>query len=151
MQLENTTKQSESLEAQLKEAEQKKREAENKQATLARVLDEACRSLPDFDMQAEEEPKQRIVKLKYYAQQYRIQIEKMKAEHEAQISELQPRLIPKNPPEVREQHRRDIQASAMNISDLLSSASKLLDESVEAWENFQDNLEIEKLQETIKQ
>jgi len=67
MQLENTTKQSESLEAQLKEAEQKKREIENKQATLARMLDEACRSLPNFDMQAEEEPEQRIVKLKYYA------------------------------------------------------------------------------------
>ena len=49
-------KQSESLAAQLEEVEQKKREAESKQAALARVLDEACRSLPDFDMQAEEEP-----------------------------------------------------------------------------------------------
>ena len=68
MQLENTMKQSESLIAQLKEAKQTKRETENKQATLARVLDEACRSLPEFDMQAEEEPKQRIVKMKYYAQ-----------------------------------------------------------------------------------
>ena len=53
MQLENATMQSESLVEQLEEAEQKKREAESKQATLARVLDEACRSLPDFDMQAE--------------------------------------------------------------------------------------------------
>ena len=68
MQLENTMKQSESFEAQLKEAEQKKRETKNKQATLARVLDEACRSLLDFDMQAEEEPEQRIVKMKNYAQ-----------------------------------------------------------------------------------
>ena len=50
MQLENTMKQSESLVAQLEEAEQKKREAENKRATLARVLDEACQSLPEFDM-----------------------------------------------------------------------------------------------------
>ena len=79
MQLENTMKQSEILEAQLKEAEQKKRETENKQDTLARVLDEACRSLHDFDMQAEEELEQRIVKLKDYAQQSRSQIEKMKA------------------------------------------------------------------------
>ena len=68
MKLENSTKQSESLAVQLEEAEQKEREAENKQATLVRVLDEACRSLPDFDMQAEEEPEQRIVKLKDYAQ-----------------------------------------------------------------------------------
>ena len=68
MQLENTMKQSESLEAQLKEAGQKKRETENKQATLARVLDDACRSLLDFDIQAEEEPEQRIAKLKDYAQ-----------------------------------------------------------------------------------
>ena len=50
MQLENATKQSESLAAQLDEVEQKKREAEIKQATLARVLDEACRILLDFDM-----------------------------------------------------------------------------------------------------
>ena len=50
MQLENTTKQSESLAVQLEEAKQKKREAENKWATLARVLDEACRSLPNFNM-----------------------------------------------------------------------------------------------------
>ena len=61
-------KQSESLAAQLEEAEQKKREAERKQDTLARVLDEACRSLPEFDMQDEEELDQKIVKFKYYAQ-----------------------------------------------------------------------------------
>ena len=88
MQLEKTTKQSESLAAQLKEAEQKKREAESKQNALARALDEACRSLPDFDMQAEEELEQIIVKLKDYAQQSRRQIEKMKEQHEAQIAKL---------------------------------------------------------------
>ena len=102
MQLENATKQSESLTVQLEETEQKKREAENKRATLARVLYEACRSLPNFDMQAEEEPEQSIVKLKDYAQQSRSQIEKLKTEHEAQITELQLRIIPESPPEVRE-------------------------------------------------
>ena len=56
----------------------------------------------------------------------------VKVEHEAHIMELQLRIIPKSPPEVREQHRRDIQASATKISDLVSSAAKLLDESVEA-------------------
>ena len=69
----------------------------------------------------------------------------MKAEHEAQIVELQLRLIPESPPEVREQCLRDIQASATKISDLVSSASKLLDESVEAWENLQDNPEFKNL------
>ena len=64
--LENTMKQSESLVVQLKEVEQRKRDAERKQATLVRVLDEACRSLPDFDVQLEEEPDQRITKLKDY-------------------------------------------------------------------------------------
>ena len=39
----------------------------------------------------------------------------------------------------------------MKISGLVSSASKLLDKSVEAWENLQDSPEVEKLQETIKQ
>ena len=33
----------------------------------------------------------------------------------------------------------------------MSNASKLLDESVEAWVNLQDNPEVKKLQETIKQ
>ena len=75
----------------------------------------------------------------------------MKAEHEAQIAELQLRIILESPPEVREQRRRDIHASATKISDLVSSASKLLDESFKAWANLQDNLEVEKLQETIKQ
>ena len=68
MQLESTMKQSESLAAQLEEVKHKKREAKSKQATIARALDEACRSLPDFDVQAEEELEQRIVKLKDYAQ-----------------------------------------------------------------------------------
>ena len=86
----------------MKEAEQKKREAENKQDTLVQVLDEACRSLPNFDMQAEEEPEQRIVKLKDYAQQSRSEIEKIKAEHEAHIVELQLRITPESPPEVTE-------------------------------------------------
>ena len=62
------------------------------------VLEEACRSLPDFDMQAEEEPEQRIVKLKDYAQQSRSLLEKMKVEHEAQITELQLHIIPESPP-----------------------------------------------------
>ena len=102
-------------------------------------------------MQAEEELEQRIVKMKDYAQQSRSQIEKMKAEHEAHITELQLHLIPESPPEVREQRRRDIQASATKILDLVTSASKLLDKSIEAWANLQDNPEVEKLQETIKQ
>ena len=53
-------------------------------------------------MQAEEEPEQRLAKLKDYAQQSRILIENMKAEHEAQIAELQLRIIPESLPEVRE-------------------------------------------------
>ena len=97
-----------------------------------RVLDEACRSLPDFDMQAEEELDRKIVKLKDYAQQSRSQIEMMKAEHEAQIADLQLCISLGSPPEVKEQRRRDIQASAAKISDLASSAAKLLDESIEA-------------------
>ena len=69
----------------------------------------------------------------------------MKVEHEAQIAELQLRISHESPPEVREQHRRDIQASATKISDLVSSAAKLLDKSVEAWVNLQDNPEVQKL------
>ena len=71
-------------------------------------------------------------------------MEKMKVDDEAYIAELQLRLILESPPEVREQRLRDIQASAMKIEDLVSSASKLLDESVEAWENLQDNPEVHK-------
>ena len=54
--LENTRKQNDSLVAQLEEVEQRKSEAECNQVTLVRVLEEACRSLPDFDIQNEEEP-----------------------------------------------------------------------------------------------
>ena len=59
-------------------------------------------------MQAEEEPEQRIIKLKDYAQQSQSLIEKLKVEHEAQIAELQLRIILEIPPEVREQRRRYI-------------------------------------------
>ena len=99
-------------------------------------MDEACRSLPDFDIQAEEELEKTIVKLKDYVHQSRSQMEKMEAEHAAQIAELQLCITPESPPEVKEQRRRDIQASATKISDLVSSATKLLDESVEAWEKL---------------
>ena len=75
----------------------------------------------------------------------------MKVEHEAQIVELQLRIIPDIPPNIREQRRRYIQASATKISDLASSTEKLLEESVEAWTTLQENPEVEKLQETIKQ
>ena len=95
-------KQSKILAAQLEEAEQRKRDAERKQVTMVQVLDEACRSLPDFNMQAEEEPEQRIAKLKDYAQQSHSEIEKLKVEHEAQIVELQLHIIPESPLEVRE-------------------------------------------------
>ena len=83
-------------------------------------------------MQAEEELDQKIVKLKDYAQQSRSEIEKLKAEHEAQIVELQLCITPESPPEVREQRRRDIQASAAKISDLTSRATKLLEETIDA-------------------
>ena len=54
-------------------------------------------------MQAEKELERKIVKLKDYAQQSQSQIEKMKAEHEDQIVELQLRIAPESPPEVKEQ------------------------------------------------
>ena len=50
MQLENAISQQQGFATQLEAAEQKKRDAERKQITLVRVLDEACRSLPDFDI-----------------------------------------------------------------------------------------------------
>ena len=93
-------------------------------------------------MQLVEEPEQRLVRLKEYAQQSRSEIEKLKAEHEAQISELQLRLTPESPLEVREQRRADIQASAAKISDTVSNAAKLLEDSVEAWTTLQEHLEI---------
>ena len=51
----------------MEEAEHRESDAEHKQVTLARVLEEACSSLPDFDIQNEEEPEKRIAKLKDYA------------------------------------------------------------------------------------
>jgi len=79
-----------------------------------------------------EEPEQILVRLKEYAQQSRSEIEKLKAEHEAQISELQLRINSNIPPEVKEQCQADIQASAAKISDIVSIAAKLLEDSVEA-------------------
>ena len=80
-----------------------------------------------------EEPEQRLVRLKDYAQQSRSEIEKLKEEHEAHISELQLRITPESPLEVREQRRVEIQASAAKILDTMSSAAKLLEDNVEAW------------------
>ena len=114
-------------------------------------MDETCHSLPDFDVQRVEEPEQRLVRLKDYAQQYRSEIEKLKAEHEAQIAKLQLCVTPKSPREVREKRRADIQASAAKISDTASSIAKLLEDSVEAWTTLQEHPEIGQLQQTIKQ
>ena len=79
IQLENTMTHSKNLTVQLEEAEQRKRDAERKQVTLAWVLDEACRSLLDFEIQAKEEPEQIIAELKDYAQQSSSEIEKLNA------------------------------------------------------------------------
>ena len=98
-----------------------------------------------------EKPEQRLVRLKDYAQQSHSEIEKLKADHEAQIVELQLRITPEIPPEVREQCRADIQASATKISDIVSSAAKLLEDSVEAWTTLQEHPEIGQLQEIIRQ
>ena len=68
IQLEDMMKQNQNLAARLVEVAQKKKEAEHKRATLAQALDEACRSLLDFDIQDEEELEQRITKLRDYAQ-----------------------------------------------------------------------------------
>ena len=114
-------------------------------------MDEACQSLPDFDVQLVEEPEQRLVRMKDYAQQSCSEIERLKVEHEAQISELQLRITPESPPEVREQRRADIQASTAKISDIVSSAAKLLEDSVEAWTTLQEHPEVGQLQETIRQ
>ena len=65
--------------------------------------------------------------------------------------ELQLRITPESPPEIREQRRADIQASAAKISDTASSAAKLLEDSVEAWTTLQEHPEIGQLQEIIRQ
>ena len=101
--MDDIRKQNDGLAAQLEAAEQRKRDAERKQIMLVRVLDETCRSLPEFDVQLAEEPQKRLARLKDYAQQSRSEIEKLKAEHDAQIAELQLRIKPEIPPEVREQ------------------------------------------------
>ena len=79
-----------------------------------------------------EELEQILVTLKDYAQQSCSEIEKLKANHEAQIVDLQLRLTPESPPEVREQRRANIQASAAKILDIVGSTAKLLEDSVEA-------------------
>ena len=56
----------------------------------------------------------------------------LKAAHETQIAELQLRIPPDTPPEVKEQRRADIQASVAKILDIVGSAAKLLRDSVEA-------------------
>ena len=70
--------------------------------------------------------------MKDYTLQSHSEIEKFKAEHEAQIAELQLYITPESPPKVREKCRADIHASAAKISDTVSSAAKLLEDSVEA-------------------
>ena len=65
--------------------------------------------------------------------------------------ELQLCITPESPPEVREQHRANIQAFAAKILDTVSSAVKLLEDSVEAWTTLQEHLEVGQLQETIRQ
>ena len=67
-----------------------------------RALDEACQSLSDSDIQGEEEPEQRIANLRDYAQQSRNEIERLKIEHQHQITELQLCIPPETPPEARE-------------------------------------------------
>ena len=65
--------------------------------------------------------------------------------------ELQLRITPASPPEVREQRWADIQASAAKILDIVSSAEKLLEDSVEAWTTLPEHPEIGQLQEIIRQ
>ena len=149
--MDDIRKQNDSLAAQLEAAEQRKKDAERKRITLVRVLDEACLSLPHFDIQLVEEPEQRIARLKDYAQQPRRKIEKLKAEHETQIAELQLRIPPESPPKAKEQRRADIQASAEKISNIVGSVAKLLEDSVETWTTLQEHPRIGQLQETIRQ
>ena len=68
MQLENSISQQQGFAMQLEAMEQRKRDVECKRIILVRVLDEACRSLPDFDVQLVEEPEQILARLKDYAQ-----------------------------------------------------------------------------------
>ena len=66
----------------------------------------------------------------------------MKIEHQQQIAELQLRIPPETPPEVREQCQQDIKASATKISDNVASVAKLMEDSIEAWENVQDHPDV---------
>ena len=68
IQLEDTLKQNKIFIARLEEVAQQKKDAEDKTTTLMRALDEACRSLSNSDIQGEEEPEQRIAKLRDYVQ-----------------------------------------------------------------------------------
>ena len=78
-----------------------------------------------------EELEQILVRLKDYAQQSRSEIEKLKVEHETHIAELQLRILPESPLEVKDQRHADIQASTTKISDIVGSTSKLLEDNVE--------------------
>ena len=150
VQLEESIKQNKTSAACLQEIEQQKKEAEQTTTTLLQALDEACRSLSDSDIQETEEPKQKIAKMKDYTQQSHSELERMKIEYQQQIAELQLRIPPETPPEVRQQRQQDIKASAAKISDNMASVAQLMEDSIEAWANLQDPPDVGKIQETIK-
>ena len=145
VQLDDTIKQNKTFTARLEEIAQQKKQAEQTITTLMRALDEACWSLSDSDIQGAEEPEQRIAKLRDYAQQSRSEIERMNIEHQHQITELQLRIPPETPLEVREQRHQDIKALATKISDNVASVAKLMEDSIEAWVNLQDHPDVGKI------
>lgn len=75
----------------------------------------------------------------------------LKTEYEAKIFELELRVSPATPPEVKQQRQEDIQIALNKIANLVATGSKLLEDSIDAWTNLQENPNIKHIQEVAGQ
>lgn len=126
-------------------------QAVQQQQNIRELIEATCKEITNLDVREEELVEDKVTKLFLAVKEYKKKITTVDFKYEMHISDLQMKLHPTMPQEVREHRETDLKTTMANISTVVEDSGKNLDECLQIWTSLQEYSNLEKLQEYIQQ
>lgn len=138
------------MKKELQQVAKKIDEVYQRQEQLEKSIEDNCNKVSDAKVGEVEPPTQKVTKLALAIKESKNTLAKIKFEYGVQISELQIRLQPATPPEVREQRQKDLKATLKDIFDTVVDCGKYLHDTMQIWISLQKDSNIKNIKEELQ-
>lgn len=118
---------------------------------LATLFTTSCSDLLELNILVETTSTEKIQKLATAVKESQDEIVRVRFEMQLQISELQLKLQPMTPPEVREQCEATIEEGMTMVEDVVKGCKELFEQAMELWTSLQEDPALQKIGVDIKE